>query len=252
MKIATWNIDRSHIRQRWRMPEQQRLLESHDADLYLLTEVSDRIWLHGKPAVHFSDPGEPPYLSWEHASGIWTSWPVLQTLKCRDSRHAACAVLDSPIGQLVAYATIIPFHGARHTPGDRNWTAHRRSLSVQLDDWRDLRNAYPTHHMVIAGDFNMSMGNSDSYVDPKSRAQMRNACEDLGLKCLTDLDLPSVRKEGKPNIDHVIASKTLAQSWDVSLWMGTAMRDGVDRDLSDHNGVTVKFAPADFKGGNTT
>lgn len=88
MKIATWNIDRSHIRQRWRMPEQQRLLESHDAD------------------------------------------------------------------------TIIPFHGARHTPGDRNWTAHRRSLSVQLDDWRDLRNAYPTHHMVIAGDFNMSMGNT--------------------------------------------------------------------------------------------
>src|SRR5688500_9948387 len=70
IRVTTWNIDRAHERQKWRMPEQQRLIESQNADLHVVTEVSDRLLLHGKPAVHFSDPGEPPsYETYEHACG---------------------------------------------------------------------------------------------------------------------------------------------------------------------------------------
>lgn len=259
LRIATWNLDRSHDRGKWRIEAQQRALEAQAADVYLLTEVDERFKISERPGVHFSDPGNGSYAATEHAAGIWTrlssyrisaltatpqqSMPlecgrVAQgAIKSRDSRHVACGTFDSTVGPIVLYSTIIPWHAARHVPGDRHWIAHRRSLAAQIEDWAELRRRLPDHHLLIAGDFNMTLGSSTQYGDRESREKLREACTGLGLKCLTDLDLPRVREGGKDNIDHIVVSDGFTALGPPRPWMQKTS-DG-RRFLSDHCGLTV-------------
>lgn len=238
LRVTTWNLDRSHDRAKWRIDEQQRAIEAQAADVYLLTEVDERFNVSELSGVHFSDPGAGSYAATEHAAGIWTRLTMQDAFKSRDSRHVACGIFDSTaVGPIVLYSTIIPWHAARHVPGDQNWVAHRRSLAAQIEDWTALRRLLPDHHLLIAGDFNMTLGSSIQYGDLESREKLREACSDLALKCLTDIDLPRVREGGRDNIDHIVISDGLTALAPPRPWMQQSSDGQVF--LSDHCGLTV-------------
>lgn len=237
MKICTLNIDRSCARDSWRKPGQVAELEAQAADAYVVTETYDHFTLNGLPAKVTSAQGAEPYPPYEHASGIWTDWDLMEVIASRDPQHVGCGRFHTPLGKTLVYGTIFPYF-----TGPQREIPHRRSAGLQIEDWRELRARFPDDHLVIAGDLNMTMGGSERYVVKEVREAVLQACQELGLTCLTNAPLPDVRPEGKVNIDHVIVSNSLKSEGDVLLWMPRGERNGLPRDLSDHNGVTVTLA----------
>ena len=88
----------------------------------------------------------------------------------------------------------------------------------------------------------MSLGSKPQYGDLESREKLREACAGIGLKCLTDMDLPRVREGGKDNIDHIVVSDGLIALAAPRPWMQQAS-DGRGF-LSDHCGLTVDLTIA--------
>lgn len=242
IRVATWNIDRSGVRGLWRAAEQAKLLESIQAHIYVVTETHDTFQLFGNNADHLSAPGTSPYKPADRAVGIWSTLPVVQKIPTSDPRLTACVELASEVGSMLVYGTIIPYRDEGRAVGLKNWEAHRQACRTQLADWQSLRRQFPQHHLLIAGDFNMTLGDCNSYVDQQSRAELLAGCSHLGLKCLTDFDLRPV--VGRANIDHIFVSSGFGLVEDVFAWPGSMSVDGVPRLLSDHNGVLATLARA--------
>lgn len=240
VRIATWNIDRSGVRGKWRAAEQAQLLESLQANICVITEVHESFELAGRSAMHLSAPGTPPsYKPADRAVGIWSSLPLVQKIPTTDARLAACVEVESELGLLLVYGTILPYRDEGRALGLESWEAHRRACQLQLDDWQSLRERFPKHHLIIAGDFNMTLGECNTYVDPPTRTKLLDGTARLGLRCLTEQDLRSV--VGRANIDHVFVSQGLRLSGAVQAWMGTSQKRS-PKLLSDHNGVCVDIA----------
>lgn len=237
LRICNWNIDRSGVRGRWRSGLQANHIGAQQADIAVITEVHDTLEIDGLSAVCFSANGQPPYRPFEHAVGVWTRLPVTGALAVRTPRLATCVVLDSPLGSLVVYGTILPYREEGAAQGRQRWQGHREALELQLEDWADIRRQLPDHHLVVAGDFNMTLPPSNSYVDQASRDRLLKTCGALGLEVLTGDDVRAI--VGRANIDHVFASSRLRATRPTEYWMAHGTVDGVQRALSDHNGVTV-------------
>lgn len=237
VRICNWNIDRSGVRGLWRSELQANWIASQHADIAVITEVHDTLEIEGLQPACFSADGQLPYRDFEHAVGVWTRLPVLGTLPVRTPRLATCAVLESPLGTLVVYGTILPYREEGATQGLQRWQAHRETLELQLQDWDDIRRQLPDHHLVVAGDFNMTLPPSNAYVDQASRDRLLKTCGALGLEVLTGDDVRAI--VGRSNIDHVFWANRLAATRPKEYWMAHGTVDGVQRALSDHNGVTV-------------
>lgn len=235
LRICNWNIDRSGVRGRWRSAHQA----NQQVDVAVVTEVHDTLVIDGLQLVAFSADGQPPYQRFEHAVGVWSRLPVLGTLPVRTPRLATSVVLGSPLSALVVYGTILPYREEGLAQGLKRWDGHRKALDLQLQDWTDIRRNMPDHHLVVAGDFNMTLPPSNAYVDLESRDRLLQACEELGVAVLTSDDVRA--SVCRANIDHVLASTQLAERSRTEYWMAHDVVDGVQRPLSDHNGVTVTF-----------
>ncbi|HMN92722.1 MAG TPA: endonuclease/exonuclease/phosphatase family protein [Hydrogenophaga sp.] len=239
IRLCTWNIDRSGVRSRWRSGPQSAWLTLQQADVTVLTEVHGAFEVEGRCAVALSANGQPPYASWEHAVGIWSRYPVIEHIPVGDPSLACCVTLQTPVGPVVVYATILPYRNAGQHDGRSAWEIHRLSVKQQISDWTAIRQARPDDHVVVAGDFNMTMEPSNTYVDRSSRQRLLQACEGLSMRCLTAYDTRS--EIGRSNIDHILASR--------ALWLVGAPEfphpahklAGADRLLSDHNAVIVTF-----------
>lgn len=240
IRLTVWNVDRSGVRGQWRNDLQRQRLESVKADVYIITETHENFSLHGKLAAHLSDSGKPPYQSADRAVGIWTSWPMIRSIPTRDGRLTACAEFDGPVRPIFIYGTIIPYRDDGRTEGMKSWESHRRAIDDQLADWHDLKASHPNHQIIIAGDFNMTMGGSNAYVDTVSRTKLLAGCADYGLRCVTDLDSRHVID--RSNIDHVVVSAGLECIEGPEFWWGDTEFQGELRRLSDHNGVTVTLS----------
>lgn len=232
MRIATWNVERSGTQHRSRVPTQQAYLESLASDIYVLTECHDRFALTGCHGPIMSTPGQAPYKPADRAVGIWSKWPVLRSLETTDGSLSACAEIDSPLGPLIVYGTILPYHAAGK-PEASHWQRHREALGQQIEDWHRLRVGHPKHMMCVAGDFNMNLDGRKWYGDQASRARLLAALDGLGLRCVTTADWQQT--VARSSIDHICITANLAVSGDASAWPGTIG----GRRLSDHNGVMV-------------
>lgn len=247
LRICNWNIDRSGVRGRWRSELQAKHIAAQQADIAVITEVHDTLEIEGLRPVCFSADGQPPYRPFEHAVGVWTRQPVLGTLPVRTPRLATCVVLDSPLGSLVVYGTILPYREEGASQGRQRWHAHREALELQLQDWTDIRHEHPDHHLVVAGDFNMTLPPSNAYVDQTSRDRLLMACGTLDLDVLTGDDVRDT--VGRANIDHMLASRRLVVARPTEYWMAHETNDRAQRPLSDHNGVTATLGSVERRFG---
>ena len=240
LNICTWNIDRSGVRSKWRSAHQAEWLTSRSADICVVTEVHEGFEIEGRGAVAFSADGQAPYAGWEHAVGIWSRHPVVEHIRVGDASVACCVVLQTPVGAVVVYGTILPYRNAGQLDGKGAWEVHRCCLKSQIQDWETIRGARPDHHLVVAGDFNMTMEPSNAYVDRESRQRLLQTCENLSLPCLTKQDTRS--ELGRSNIDHVLVSSGLQLSAPVAYELPRIPVNGQARLLSDHNATGLTLA----------
>lgn len=237
LRICTWNIDRSGVRSKWRSTPQAEWLTSQQADICVITEVHQRFEIAGQTAVAFSAEGQAPYANWEHAVGIWSRYPVIERVPVGDDSLACCVTMRTPVGPLVVYGTILPYRNAGQYQGRRSWELHECAVNQQIKDWEDLRRTRPDHHMVVAGDFNMTMEPSNAYVHRLSRQRLLQACEGLDMTCLTTRDTRA--DLGRSNIDHVLASRSLQMVGAPDYVHPQLSTISPTRKLSDHNAVVL-------------
>ena len=218
MKIATWNLERP-TKQSTRLSKIQDILIALDADILILTETNRFIDLGSSYySFHSSSLSNQMYEEAELRSSIYSKYPSLAKITTFNEETSICEVLDTPIGKITVYATIIGIYGNRHPN-------FKTDLELQIQDFKWIAIEYP---MIITGDFNISF--SDNYYYTKEgRDKLNNSFNELGLVNLTD--------KVQNNIDHIVISKGLLNVSHVSevnsqVW-------NLDKKLSDHIGLMV-------------
>lgn len=243
LRVSVWNIERSGVDRRWRSEEQSKWLTGINAQVVVVTEVHASFTVLGRLPIALSAAGKHPYQPFEHAVGIWSTCPLLELIPVSDPRLGTCVRLQTHLGPAVVYGTILPYRYEGRSEGKAPWMEHRETLQSQIKDWEGIRERWPDHHLLVAGDFNMTMEPSNAYVDRESRERLLEACRRLRLVCLTGDDTrPTL---GRSNVDHILVSESLVRVEQTGYWHPEATFLARQQRLSDHNGCHVDLAPRD-------
>jgi hypothetical protein len=235
MHIGTWNVEYATRKHNAQRIERMR---AANCDVWVLTETHDDLVLGaGYKAVSTSlRVGASPGSRW---TTIWTRYPIKEALKLADDSRTAGAVLSTPLGDLIVYGTVLPWHSDRASnPDAKNWSEHHRVIPEQGEEWKVLRGRYPEAGLCVAGDLNMSLGGKHYYGTKLGRELLQKALKDAELACVTEAsDLLDTRLDHPP-IDHVCVSVSLAaRAKVIDAWNGTVARIK----LSDHSAVVVEI-----------
>jgi hypothetical protein len=239
LRIATWNLQRPRPRSK---ANTDRLSRTRliDADICVFTETSSVIALD-RYSCAASDKAYVGHKDEECAATIWSRFPIVQPLPTRDSTSSVCAEVESPIGPIIVYGTIITYANDRAHGTARRWEEHRKAITRQAADWSELRERFPSHHFVLAGDFNQSRDGSGWYEEPVAVHILTEALRRTELTCATETDFRRCGLlKSRASVDHIRLSKNLNSSVGVvGVWEGTSAH-GVT--MSDHNGVYIYIA----------
>jgi endonuclease/exonuclease/phosphatase family metal-dependent hydrolase len=168
----------------------------------------------------------------------------MRRLPVRDEERTVAAVIETPVGLLMVFGTVLPWHcdRGRHERDAvvPNWSEHYRVIVEQAEEWRALRSAYPDAALCVAGDLNVNLGGPHYFGTNRGRDLLREAMQQNGLACTTETDRIPVGMLAYPPIDHILISNHLAdRTLVVAGWEGRT-RDGVR--LSDHSGLAVELS----------
>jgi endonuclease/exonuclease/phosphatase family metal-dependent hydrolase len=248
MRIATWNIERP---KNSTSPQSQRVLskiQEIEADIWILTETHDAICPgSGYYAASTPTVTESPiyHAVGEHKTTIWSRWPILEQWDPATPHRAACAAIETPLGGLVVYGTVIPYHGARWPYGTpRNWDAHYAAIATQGADWSRLRRKYLTHGLCVAGDLNQTRTGRLRYGSKWGRALLDLALAENQLVGVTQADFSAAEKLSQEDqtlltqcIDHICLDGRWASFvTQTGIWPN---HTAAGEYLSDHGGVFV-------------
>ena len=138
-----------------------------------------------------------------------------------DAEITACGRIATPLGRLLLYGTVLPYHADRMTTGTaRTWTEFLRVLPEQRDDWARLRAAYPDDRFCVAGDLNQSLdgrrwSGREWYGTQRTRSALREAVATAALRCVSHRDFVAAGELiTRSSIDHICldaASTTLVR-----------------------------------------
>ena len=238
-RIATWNLERAANARR-RADAQHRMAEM-DADVWVLTE-SRRDLSPGTDyrLVAESAPRDDADAD-ERWVTIWTRVEGGSPRATRDDQFTACASIG---GLLNVYGTVLPWRGStwRGHPS-ANAEAYIAALSVQHEDWRELRDE--PAELCVAGDFNQDLSVRSYYWSLKARAYLEFALRECDLVATTAAPNDPVWQltGGEAAcIDHVCLSAGLLRRLSGAPIAWRPERDG--RNISDHPGVAVTLTEA--------
>jgi hypothetical protein len=213
VRIGTWNIAG-----RW--DERHRaLLETANCDVWLLTEVNERVELDGFHR-HWSDKTMAAKRRW---AAVYSRRPL--TALPDPHVASAAAVVDG-----VTYcSSILPWRSCR---GEPTWPGedHAAKTAVAVDA---LLERLPTENLVWGGDWNHALSGSESAGSKGGRTHVLRALEKLGLQVPT-AELPHLL-EGRLSIDHIAVARERRV-------VGAERISGVG--LSDHDCYVVELASA--------
>ncbi len=221
MKIATWNVERPS-KSSPKTVEIINILKSLNADIIVLTETNEFIDLGEEYKVyHTAALQDPMYKKGERRVSIFTRYPQPENVSFYETFNAEtsiCAHLDTPIGRLAVYGTIIGIYGNR----EKSFIA---DLEAQLNDIENVGSK--VRSFCFIGDLNMSFADS-YYFTQEGRIKLITAFDKSGLKNYTT-NQPN-------NIDHIVLSKHFVgdRSVEWSDW-------NKEKKLSDHKGVMIEI-----------
>ncbi|MBI2479796.1 MAG: endonuclease/exonuclease/phosphatase family protein [Planctomycetia bacterium] len=253
MRIATWNLNRPKMSEPGRSATLQERIRQLEADVWILTETNENV----SPGNGFQRAVSST-ISGYHDAGesrttIWSRFPVLQQIGTHDPDTAVCIEVDSPVGPLLVYGTVIPYHDAgtratyrsagRDQVGMPAWQLHHESIPSHEADWRRIREKFPTHHICVGGDFNQSrdghLWNGRLwYGTEEGRKLLSDSLNRVGLVCKTEEDfVESGKLTTRSTVEHICLNEALAQKVkDVDAWEAGEFGN---KKLSDHNGLHI-------------
>ena len=217
MKIATWNIERptkTTLRNK-KIIEELNIIAP---DILILTESNEAIHLGNNYQYHHTTVLDPAYYKeGEKRVSIYSKYKLIETFQTFRGDTSLCIHLETPLGNLAVYGTVIGVYGNRRTD-------FTQDLHLQL---LDFNNIAANNLFCIAGDLNMSF--SDNYYHTKiGRDKLNESFNDLNLHNTT-AGIPQ-------NIDHIILSNEFIKGRElkVQCW-------NLDKKLSDHIGLALEI-----------
>jgi hypothetical protein len=230
LRIATWNVEYASDAKN---PQRLALIEGANTDIWVLTETQDGLDLGSSyNAVHSEPrPKKPSTARWV---SIWSRQPLIERVPVRDPIRTSAALYATSLGRLLIYGTVMPWPADRGPSGTApKWVEQRRVVREQAQEWKDLRDRFPTVAMCVAGDFNMTVGGR--IVRDEAKKILQDGLSAARLSCVTRAErIPGMVK---PLIDHICLPEAWAlRSRVVEAWSGTI--DGVR--LSDHSAVVIE------------
>lgn len=243
LRIATWNLDRPTIRKTYRADKQKDLLKLINADILILTETDASFCPPDLPYSAVPE-GDPEYHKRSEVyAAIWSRYPMHQIQTVPDNRYfTVCAeIRDHPTcGNIIVYGAIMTYKmdGVREKKA-KPWEMHLNAVRSQTAEWARLRERYPHHMMIVAGDFNESLNGQNWYGIQIAKDTIHNALVSNGMECLTSADVIKTFNENIPlsrtTVNHICITASQTNHKDVWGWEGTVS----NAVLSDHNGVFV-------------
>lgn len=219
-----------------------------DADIWVLTETfTDR-----PPGPGFTAAFSPTHPDrrpdpTERWTAIWSRWPIEPLDEPAPHRRGTVAArVETPIGPLIVYGTVVAYaHERWHDDGRpaRAWEVHHAEIERQAEEWRQVRRCYPELPVVVAGDFNQGRdGRRWSYGTNAARHALTDGLGAAGLHSLTDIDLVETGAiTDRGHVEHICISEHLQPAGDVLAWDRTA--DGIQ--LSDHPTLAIDLTVQD-------
>jgi hypothetical protein len=212
------------------------------ADLWVLTESRTTISPEDRfQAVHsLPDSFHRPDHD-ERWCSLWSRWP-LTPIPTRDTPWSATALVRSPLGDLIIYGTVLPYHAQPPRAsgfGVQQWGEFFREVHLQAEDWGHLRRDFPGIPLVVAGDLNQSLDGARWYGTKSTRQALLDALRGADLRCVTAEDMVACGKLRRHHlVDHVCVTGDLDRE-SLVCWEPVA----ADRTrMSDHPGVLVRLA----------
>ena len=215
MKIATWNIERQSKSGK-KSDSIIDTLKAVNPDVLILTETNEAIDLGEEYKVfHTSKPTESFYKEGETRVTIFSKYLSVRQIKTFRSDTSICIILNTPLGELSVYGTIIGNFGNR-------LPSFEEDLDCQILDFDKIAKST---NLCVAGDLNISFSDN-FYFTYGARDKLNSTFERLNLENLT----APIRN----NIDHIVLSKNLIGQQRVikEFWND-------NYELSDHLGVAV-------------
>lgn len=218
MKILTWNLERL-------IKDKNQLildkLSELDADILILTETNSII----NPGEDYSCIATEslskgydgiPYKRGENRTTIWTKYKIEKQCKTFDNFTSVCAEIQTALGVLTIYGTIIGAFGGK----DERF---KTDLKFQSLDFENL-----SGNICIAGDFNVYMIGY-AYPSHEARKKLNQIFDNLNLQCLT--------REIADNVDHIVLSHDFIKDKKINIetW-------NLDKKLSDHIGICIHLS----------
>jgi len=233
IRIATWNIERPTLTGWKKNPGITGKIREIDADIWILTETNASIVPSSLrfPQTGYVSQASLPTKELFHKLGesctaIWSRYGIKQTIKTFEFDTAVCAEVDTPLGLMLVYGTILTYANDRGPNNkSKKWEEHRKAIGDHKKDWALIASAFPRHTLCIAGDFNTSFCDNYYYAE-SNRSDLLAAFKSHDMKNLT--------ADVKQNIDHIVVSQSLIKNSKVSI---TTWNE--DKQLSDHMGICV-------------
>lgn len=223
MIIATWNIERPTVNSKRISPILDELSRIN-ADIFILTESNECII----PDTSYYIRSTSSFFEFKPQKGevrvsLLSKYPIISVEQTFRPDTSVCVVLETAIGKLAVYGTIIGIRGNRAPDFNSD-------LDLIIEDIDRLCKLFP---LCIAGDFNISF--ADNYYFTKEGREKLKACFERNNLIILTVGVPR-------NIDHIVLPESLAslQSGQIKVWNKINKLE-TKESLSDHQGVSVEI-----------
>lgn len=121
LRVSVWNIERSGVDRRWRSEKQSKWLTGINAHVAVVTEVHASFKVLDRLPIALSAAGKNPYQPFEHAVGIWSTYPLLEVIPVSDARLGTCVMLQTHLGPAVVYGMILTYRDEGRSDNKGPW-----------------------------------------------------------------------------------------------------------------------------------
>ena len=219
MKIATWNIARF-------IPKNQNeiliAIQKLNAEIIVLTETFNSIEIEGCNCIHTkllpSFVDTQVYRNGEVRTSIFSKYSFKRMYKTYNEYTSVCADIETPIGEITVYASIIGILG-KVQPYFSN------DLIGQLNDYNNI---FPKkENIMVIGDLNTTFSGR-AFPSHLARNTLTDAFDKFNLVNLTkDLD---------NNVEQIVVSKNL-----IKTLISSPFTWNKEKKISDHIGICVEI-----------
>ncbi len=220
MKVLTWNIRRPKTNEK-RIHKITEIISCFSADIIFLTETNTNIefpeYLKISTIELPSHYNGIEFHAGETKTSIYSKTQLSKSIDTYDGFSSVCVEMDTEIGKLILYGSIIGFTGGRN----KHFTEDLKMQKL------DLQRIAQNGNLCFAGDLNISFS---GYPYPSKAVQkdFRDFCEAENLEIITqDID---------NSVLHIVLSKNLLLGKSVKI-----TEKPIENRMSDHNLILAEI-----------